>query len=169
MKLPMRPLFIVLTFALAQPLHGQWHGSYLSPSLRPDAMRQQARPPVPSPPRSSGRLILGGALGAVTGLGVALLAYTTFDRQHLCLASDCDSKLGTGLVAATAGTTLMIPLGVHLADSRRGSFLRDLLFSAGVAGLGWGGAAVAGDGRWLILIPPAQIAAAVLSERATAH
>jgi hypothetical protein len=63
-------------------------------------------------------------------LGAALLAYTALDRQKPCLTSDCDSNLGAGLVAATAGLTLMTPLGVHLADSRRGSFLSGLLFSA---------------------------------------
>jgi hypothetical protein len=38
-----------------------------------------------------------------------------------------------------------------------------------VAALGWGGAALADDGRWLLLIPPAQIAAAVLAERSSAQ
>jgi hypothetical protein len=106
-------------------------------------------------------------LGAVAGAGLALLTYSILDRQDPCLASDCDSRLGTGLLAATAGVTAMIPLGVHLANRRHGSLLTDLLVSAGVAGLGWGGAALADDGRWLLLIPPAQIAAAVLAERAT--
>jgi hypothetical protein len=163
----MRLLFLAVTFTLAQPLEGQWHARYLSPRLQPIQVADRSFPSVTSGARSTGRLVAGGVLGAAAGLGIALLAYSAFDRQDPCLASDCDSNLGTGLVAATAGLTVMTPLGVHLADSRRGSFLKGLLYSAGVAALGWGGAALADDGRWLLLIPPAQIVAAVLAERSS--
>jgi hypothetical protein len=112
---------------------------------------------------------VGGLLGATAGLGLGILGYTALDRQDPCLASDCDSRLGTGLVAATVGLTLGTPLGVHLANSRRGSVMTDLLVSAGVAGLGWAGAALVDDARWLLVIPPGQIAAAVLSERHTSR
>lgn len=164
----MRLLLIAFTLTLARPLQGQWQDQYLSPRLRPDPITSAATLQGSTGPRSTGRLVLGGVLGATAGLGVALLGYSALDRQDPCLASDCDSDLGNGLVALTAGLALGTPLGVHLADSRRGSFLKGLLVSAAVAGLGWGGAALADDARWLLLIPPAQITAAVLTERGTA-
>lgn len=165
----MRLLLLAVALVLAPPLHGQWEIRRVHPLLLPDPPTSPARFPASSGPRSTGRLIAGGVLGAAIGTGAALLAYSALDRQDPCLASDCDSDLGSGLVAVTAGITLMIPLGVHLADARRGSFLKDLLVDAGVAAIGWAGAALADDGRWLLLIPPTQITAAVITERSTAQ
>jgi hypothetical protein len=96
---------------------------------------------------------------------VGLLAYSALDRQDPCFASDCDSDLGRGLVVATAGVTIGIPTGVHLANSRRGSYLKGLLGSTAIAAAGWGVAALADDARWLLAIPVAQITGAVLIER----
>ena len=163
------PLFLlVLTLNITLPGHGQWRGTYLSPLLQPGPTSLTGSL-ASAGPRSAGRLVAGGLLGATAGVAVAMAAYTALDRQDPCLASDCDSDLGSGLVPATAGLTLFTPLGVHLADSRRGSLLKGLLLSAGVAAAVWGGAALADDGKWLLLIPPAQITGAVLVERATAR
>ena len=165
----MRLRFPAVTFAMAQPLQGQWHGHYISPLLQSIHMADRATPSAALRPRSTGRLIAGGMLGTAAGLGIGVLAYGAFDGVDPCLTSDCDSNLGTGLVAVTAGLTIMTPLGVHLADSRRGSFLKGLLVSTGVATLGWGGAALTQDRRWLLPIPPAQIAAAILAARSSVH
>lgn len=167
MKLPLL-LLLAMALSITQTGHGQWRSAYPGPRLRPGPVAP-ARPSTPAGPRSPGRLVAGGLLGATVGLGVAMLAYTALDRQKPCLASDCDSDLGNGLLAATAGMTLLTPLGVHLADSRRGSLLRGMLLSAGIAAAGWGGAALADDARWLLLIPPAQITGATLVERASAR
>jgi len=161
-------LLLALALGTAQAGHSQWRAAYPGPLLRPGTATP-SRPPASAGPRSPGRLAVGGLLGATAGFGVAMLAYTALDRQEPCLASDCDSDLGNGLVAATAGVTLFTPLGVHLADGRRGSLLKGILLSAGIAAAGWGGAALADDARWLLLIPPAQITGAILVERASAH
>ena len=104
------PLFLlVLTLNITQPGHGQWRGTYLSPLLQPGPASPTGSL-APAGPRSAGRLVAGGLLGATAGVAVAMVAYTALDRRDTrALASDCDSNLGSGLVAATTGLTLFTP------------------------------------------------------------
>lgn len=158
----MHTLLLALSLAGATAPAPQWPRPFLSPSLRPVPLGTGLRP-TPPEARSTGRLVMGGVLGAVVGLGAGLLTYSALDRNDPCFASDCDSDLGAGLVAATAGVTIGVPAGVHLANGGKGPFWRSLLVSTAIAGAGWGGAALADDARWLLLIPPAQIVGSVLS------
>lgn len=160
----MRPWFLALLL-LPRSVVAQWPAPYLSSRLQPGPLAPAAAFQSTSDAPSFARVWLGGLAGSAVGLGAGLLAYAALDSQRPCLASDCDSELGTGLVAATVGMTLGAPIGAHLADRRRGSLLKGFLVSAATAGAVWGGAAIADDARWLLLLPPLQITLATLAER----
>ena len=163
----MRLMHLLLALIATGSLQAQRQPRYPGSLLRPNPAGTLTQPAVAARPRSTERLVLGALAGSVVGLGAGLLAYSAFDRQNPCFASDCDSDLGAGLVAATAGMTITTPLGAHLANRSRGTYHKGLLLSGAVAAGVWGGAALADDARWLLLLPPAQIAASVLTERRT--
>lgn len=106
-------------------------------------------------------MALGGLLAGVTGLVVGAYAGAAIDRSNGC-SEWCG--LWGGLAGATAGTTFMIPVGVHLSNHQRGSLGRGVGWSAVVAVAGWGTAIASDNATPLILIPFAQIVAAVASE-----
>lgn len=99
----------------------------------------------------------GGALGLYGGAVAGLLATGNEGEWNFGL-----------IVGAFVGETLLLPIGVHLGNGSRGSFLGDLglsiltgLAGAGVAGLaGTAGFAIGAAG---------QLAAVVANERATAR
>jgi hypothetical protein len=81
----------------------------------------------------------------------------------------CETELFTGLgIGAGLGEATLLPLGVHLADRRRGSYPRMLLASLAIAGAGVGlVAATDGHGARPILISSAllQLVASIAIER----
>lgn len=87
--------------------------------------------------RSAGRLIAGGSLGLLAGGGAGALL------GALLYNSSCSGYCETSGIAAVAGaglgTTIGVPLGVHLANDRRGSYPLSLLASIAIAGAGLGG------------------------------
>jgi hypothetical protein len=107
-------------------------------------------------------VVSGLAFGAVGLYGGALIG----DRvARGCESEDCTwPALFSG---AGIGMSAMIPLGVHLANHRKGNLLLELLASAALCA---GGAAVGFSGApgALLAIPPAQIASSILIERLTA-
>lgn len=106
--------------------------------------------------------LLGGAVGAVGGGYLGAL-----------MASDQDEDLdevAAALAGAAVGEALLLPLGVHLADGRRGGYWSAALVSAGLAGAGV--AAMAASG-WnppvvpivLVVVPVAQVGLSIAIER----
>lgn len=104
---------------------------------------------------------LGGLMTGVAGIVLGAYVGAAIDRANGC--SEWCGLMG-GLAGATVGTTVMIPVGVHLSNGQRGSFGRDIAWSALVAAGGWGLALASENATPLVLIPLAQIVAAVASE-----
>ena len=132
--------------------------SYLGVLAAP--MRLQAPPGSPGASIGGGITlgITGWALGAVVGNKVAN-----------CKTDDGPCQLNAFLGGRRAGGTLGMALGVHLGNSRRGSFLKDCFVGALVWGVGMGIVVAsrnqAAFGVALLAVPAAQLAAMVAVER----
>lgn len=110
----------------------------------------------------------GGLLGGAAGFfgGGFLGAVIACDQDDAADEGFC--AIGGFVVGASIGESALIPLGVHLANGRRGNYGLSLLASAAIAGVGLAVAIPQGEGAWLIPVPIAQIASSIAIERATA-
>ena len=118
---------------------------------------------TPSSGGNVGGMILGGvALGAAGLFGGALIG----DRFQRFPCEDC---IEGAFYGALAGESLAIPLGVHLADHRRGNLAPALVASLGIGALGLGAAVVTDQWGILLAIPVLQVAASIGIERHTAR
>ena len=108
-------------------------------------------------------MTFGGLLGAVPGVVAGALVGYEIDRGSRCYSDEWCGLWGA-LAGATVGATLLIPAGAHLANHRRGSFWTGVGWSALVAVAGWTTAIALESGEVLIILPFAQIVAAVAAE-----
>ena len=86
-------------------------------------------------PAHVGTLILGGLLGGAVGLFVGGYAGAFLNDSEDGNPDDLDALTGF-LVGAIIGETVTLPLGVHLANKRRGNFGQSLLASAAATAVG---------------------------------
>lgn len=118
----------------------------------------------------TGALLGAGLLGAVVGfVGGALAGYQIERRFFPC---SCDDPGLIGLIAGgIAGPVVAIPVSVHLANGRRGSFTRSLGVSALVAAVSAVGLAATSDSEaglvFLFLPPFVEIGLSVGIEKST--
>src|SRR5690606_11432912 len=82
-------------------------------------------------------LAMGGLLAGTTGLVLGAYAGAALEQSTGCAGDWCG--LGGGLVGAALGSTLMVPIGVHLANDQRGNLGQSVAASgfALAAGLGF--------------------------------
>jgi hypothetical protein len=109
--------------------------------------------------------LLGGAVGFVGGFYAGALMADGDDGDDL-------DFLSGGVAGATIGEGLLLPLGVHVANGQRGSYLHSAAASLGIAAAGLlalealhydpPGAPIV-----LVAVPVAQLAASIAIERAT--
>jgi hypothetical protein len=100
------------------------------------------------------KLVFGGVLGGLAGIGVGGFVGHRFDTAP---CEDCIEGL---LYGALVGEAVGAALGVHLANGRRGSALAEVGASLGITGI-WYGLANASHPEFILAVPVAQIAAAV--------
>lgn len=122
-------------------------------------------------PASTIRLVLGGAAGALYGLYLGGYAGAHIDRWgeragHWDPCYECWLTTRV-VVGGLIGETLLLPLGVHLANGRRGSYRESALSSLLVAAIGLG-AAFPTSGAALIAVPLVQLHTSIRDERNTA-
>jgi hypothetical protein len=112
------------------------------------------------------------------GLGSGVLGFVAFGVAGAVIAdSQADSgndgfeALGGFVVGAALGTTVMVPLGVHLVNRRQGDCGTALLLSVGIAAAGIGLTSLDGELAVVFLpaIPIGQLIASIAIERATAN
>jgi hypothetical protein len=109
-------------------------------------------------------LVLSGVLGGAAGLVGGALAGARITQ------GDCeDCGLVGGIYGGIAGWSTGIPLGVHLANGRRGKLLPSLLASLAIGGAGLGVAVAANRADLLIPVPVAQLVTSILIERSTSE
>lgn len=120
---------------------------------------------LPPAPRDALRLGLGGVVGGAAGLFVGGLVAAKLTDDRPC--EDCGLE---GLVyGGVIGELAAVPLGVHLANRRQGSYGAGLLGSLAVTGAGMTLAGALDRTEVLLAVPVMQIAAAIAIERATSR
>jgi hypothetical protein len=120
---------------------------------------------APNPKRSAVLLTLGGLGAATLGTfaGAALGARVT--TRYPC--EDCGLE---GLIyGGVAGGSTLLPLGVHLANGRRGNYGAALLASLGIGAAGLGVAIASQEGAVMLSVPVLQLVSSIAIERGTSR
>ncbi len=123
---------------------------------------------VDSLPLTSTRLAMGGlAIGILSMAGGAIAGAIISCPNHHSKEEFCG--MDGAFVGAAAGELVGIPLGVHLADRRHGSFGWDLVASTAAVFALAPAVSASRLPPLILLVPAGQIAAAVVAERRTAR
>jgi hypothetical protein len=115
-------------------------------------------------------MVVAGALGAVVGFfGGAMIGYSLERHYWPC---DCDDPgLGGFIYGSAIGSAIAVPVAVHLANQRRGSFGRTLGVSSLVAAVGLLGLFATSDSEaglfFLLGAPVAEVGISVAVEKST--
>lgn len=156
---------LLLACLLPASLAGQ--GPRFSISL-PVSEESSLAPAIDSvPPANELHLAFGGILAGMSGLVAGGFLGAQLERSGGCTDAWCGFE--GGLIGAAIGSTVMVPIGVHLSNDRRGDLFRG--FGASAAALA-GGVAVSlvlRDGTPMLLVPFAQVIGAVVAERRTSR
>ncbi len=126
--------------------------------------------PALSPPAEGGRstawLVGGGVLGGAVGLGAgALFGGILGGGYKICGDDPCG--LDEAIFGAIGGEVALLPLGVHLANGRRGKYLPALAVSAAIAGIGILLSGNGDHGEVMVAVPIAQLFSSILIELGT--
>ena len=130
----------------------------------PTAPAPQRLDPV-YPPADELGMGLGGLLAGITGVVAGGFAGAVVERGGGCDGDWCG--FAGAVHGAAAGSAVMVPVGVHLTNRRRGNLGRAMLYSLGVTAVGVAVAHATDDGIPILLIPLAQIVVSVAAETAT--
>lgn len=139
-------------------------------SAAPVRMAPASSAPSPGPaPRAQPDLvlpILGGIAGGTLGLYGGALAGLSLNEHD---QGEWD-EFGAFLTGAIVGEALLLPLGVHLGNGRRGSYANDLGIAvlAGLAGIGVL-ALTNGNAAGFVIGATLQLGCVVAQERSTAR
>jgi hypothetical protein len=113
-------------------------------------------------------LVLAGLGGGTMGFfGGGLIGWGVGGGNSICRDDACG--LEGAAYGAVIGESLLLPLAVHLADHRHGSYWLSLIASAGIGAVGILAINATNDASPLIAVPIAQIISSILIERATAR
>lgn len=129
----------------------------------------QLEPDRVSVPAHPAFLAVGGITGGLVGVVAGGYAGAAIELAGGCHSDFCG--LGGALLGAAVGEVLLLPLGVHLFNSRQGSYASDALVSLGVAAGGLALVAV-GQGQsagLLFAIPVVQLIGVISTERSTSR
>lgn len=162
----MQRIFLVL-LAVAGLRAGSLHAQRVTSGAFP-SIEQPSSAVIPSinaflcRETSPALLAAGGVLGGAVGVfgGALAGAYLTGNS-----CEDC-ALLGAAY-GAVAGGSALLPLGVHLANGRRGNFGATLLASLATGVVGLGVSQAANSAEVMLAVPVLQIVSSVLIERAT--
>lgn len=162
-------LLSLLLLGAPLPLAGQQRADAF-PSWAVPVVAAHRGAPALSPPAEGGRstawLVGGGVLGGAVGLGAgALLGGLVGGGNKICGDDPCG--LDEAIFGAIGGEVALLPLGVHLANGRRGKYLPSLAVSAAIAGIGIVLSGNGDHGEVMIAVPIAQLVSSILIERGT--
>ena len=159
----MRTAALLFAFLIPTPLHAQGPRHSISPPAPATSAFAQAIDSMPA--RDDLTLAFGGALAGISGLVAGAFIGAHLERAGGCSGDWCG--LGGGLVGAAIGTTMMIPVGVHLSNDERGNLSQGLSASALALAGGMAMTLIIQDGTPMLFVPIAQIMVAVAAERRT--
>jgi hypothetical protein len=140
-------------------------------SVEPErGMPMQAGALAPQP--GVGWPIAGGVLAGTAGFfaGAVIagnIAEGGIFGEEGCGVEDLGCLINGILAGAAIGESILLPVGIHLGNGRRGNLPLGLVTSLGLAGLGVAGAAGVDDPWPLVPAAVAQLVVGVLLERRT--
>jgi hypothetical protein len=125
-----------------------------------------------APQPAVGWPIAGGALAGTAGFFAGALVGGSIADGGIFGEEGCDVEdlgcLINGILAGAAiGESILLPVGVHLGNGRRGNFPVGLVTSMGLAGLGVAAAYAVNDPAPLVPAAVVQLVVGVLLERKT--
>lgn len=163
-------LLLLLALSAPSSLAAQQRAPAFVPWQLPSALSD--RPPAPALTIQSERqvatpwLVVGGLVGGGVGLGAgALIGGILGGGDELCGDDPCGFQ--EAIFGAIGGEVALLPLGVHLANGRRGKYLPSLAASAAIAGLGIVLSGNGDHGEVMIAVPVLQLVSSILIERGT--
>lgn len=163
MKIGVRAGLMMLGWALGPALlraQGSTAGIHRA-AIEPT--RDAALPaPGPASRVSDGTLVFAGLAGGVIGFFAGGSAGAVAFRDR---CEDCG--LAGAVWGATAGVSAGIPLAVHLANRRRGSYGTSLGAAIGIGAAGLAAAFALNDPTPLLVVPVGQIVTSIAIERGT--
>lgn len=113
-------------------------------------------------------MVVSGVVGGAAGLfGGAIIGGTLGGGNSICYDDPCG--LEEALLGAVLGESVLLPLGVHLANHSHGNYGYSLLGSLAVGAVGIGLAGAIDSTELLLAVPIGQIISSVLIERATSR
>lgn len=127
--------------------------------------RDRTEPNYRQPNSAEGCMAAGLLMGTIGFLGGGLVG-AKIDQASSDGYEEWDGIYGF-LIGAPIGESLLLPVGVHLANGRRGNLPLSMLASIGITAAGIALAASAEDAKILVAIPIAQLAACIAIERST--
>ena len=156
--------FLLVPTALAA--QGSRHATF--PARASSASGVSSVSPAGRPARNPVLLALGGVLGGAAGGLAGGFGGAALEQGGGCRGSD-QCGLRGAILGGMAGIAVAAPLGVHIANGRRGSYGQSLilstLVSTAIGGLAW---AVRSE-EIAYLMPAAHIATAVVVETRTSR
>ena len=156
--------FLLMPTTLAA--QGSRHATFPTRSSPVPAVSPVA--PAGPPTRDPVLLALGGVVGGVAGGLAGGFGGAAIEQGGGCRGSD-QCGLRGAILGGVTGIALAAPLGVHIANGRRGSYGQSLilstLVSTAIGGLAW---AVRSE-QIAYLVPAAHIATAVIVETRTSR
>ena len=110
----------------------------------------------------------GGLIGGAVGFaGGALIGATLGGGNAICGDDACG--LEEAAYGAIAGQSILLPLGVHIANGRRGNYGFSLITSVVIGAAGIVVVDATNDGSPFIVVPVLQLVSSILIERATSR
>ena len=161
-----RPIaVIVIAAAVSAPASAA--GQRLAPAYLGAGLLMTSDPHATLAVPRDGAMVLGGLAGGVVGFFAGGYAGAMAGGgNRVCGDDPCGFE--EAVWGAAAGVSTFIPLGVHLANGRHGSYGKDLAASLVIGVAGMSLAYQSNSGVPLLLMPVGQIVASVLIERAAA-
>lgn len=162
----MRGAVLILTLVLvlaAGTAHAQRQVAPMFRTLTdsPSAASVRTAAAVPGETRHVAVLALGGVLGGAAGA----FAGGIIGAKAADTCEDCALEgLVYGLVA---GGSAALPLGIHLANRRRGNYGLSLLASLAIGAAGFGATLASHEGGVMIAVPVLQLVSSIAIERST--
>lgn len=160
-----RHLLIVICLALLAVTSARAQGPRREVLFdRPLALLPSVQQQQPAP---VGNLIMGGLIGGAVGFFAGGFAGAMLNDSDDGDPDELDALTGF-VVGAIIGETVTLPLGVHLANKRRGNFGQSLLASAAATAVGLFIATRGEDHPQAVIpVPIVQLGASVIIEQNT--
>ncbi len=158
---------LLTLIATASPLTAQQQAAHWESWRAPSVFSNPAAAPAGHSASTVGMVAAGLGGGTVGFFAGGLIGYELGGGSLICGDDSCG--LEEAAYGAIAGESVLLPLGVHLANRRRGNYGLSLLASAALGGLGILAVNATNDGTPLIVVPVAQLVTSVLIERATSR